>query len=113
MVEEQAEEEATLGRQRTEVARGVQHSMQRTMLLGLYIKQVTAKVGQLQSTTSKLENIVSKRTTGGYKNDKTFCSEKGVESEVEKNVRESVQVVQDRLPVCLYGQESNFNPLPP
>lgn len=105
MVEEQAEEEATLGRQRAEVARGAQHSRQRTMLLGLYVRQITAKAAQLQGITSQLDNVVTKRTSGGYKADKTYCSGKGVESEVEKHLRESVQVAVGHMKASLDGRE--------
>lgn len=71
----------------------VKERQQRTVLLGLYVKQVTNFVTKLDGLAHKLELLAGKVDEKGAKGEKMFSSGGGlVETESGKNVREAVQV---------------------
>lgn len=66
-------------------------------MLGLYIRQINQKLAKINELIKKFEEILQRRKFREIKNEKTYCSDNGVESEHEKKVRESVELTVEHM----------------
>ena len=102
-LKEQEKEAERMKVENRETVDRVKHQKQRTALLGLYVKQVNAKMEKLGQIASKFEEISLKRNTGQKTGGKIYCSGKGIESEEEKAARESVNIAANEIKRALGG----------
>ena len=75
-LKEQEKEAERMKVENRETVDRVKHQKQRTALLGLYVKQVNAKMEKLGQIASKFEEISLKRNTGQKTGGKIYCSKK-------------------------------------
>ena len=107
-VEQHNKDRLELNKSRDDRVKEVKEMQQRTVLLGLYLKQVNNMINKLDDLALKLENLMEhidekKVKVGG---DKVFSCGSGVESESGKDVREAVHTGVEHFKAMLAG---NFN----
>ena len=88
---------------RGELARSkdVKERQQRTVLLGLYVKQVTNMISKLEGLAKKLERVAERVDEKEVRGERMFSSGVGVETESGKNVREAVQMGVEHMKTAL------------
>jgi len=92
-VEQHNKDRLDLSKCREDRVKEVKEMQQRTVLLGLYLKQVNNMINKLDDLALKLENLMKHIDEKKVKvaGDKVFSCGNGVESESGKDVREAVQ----------------------
>jgi len=102
-VEQHNQDRVELARCKEERVKEVKERQQRTVLLGLYLKQVTNTIAKLDGLAKKLEKLVERVGDKEAKGERMFSSGGGVETESGKNVREAVQLGVEHMKTALAG----------
>lgn len=87
--------------ERGEGVRAVQQRRQRAALLGLYCRQVQAKMDKLDRVSQRLEEVVRRRSLEETGHERTYSSGQGLESEHGVRAREAVAVVLEQMKAVL------------
>ena len=101
VVEQHNKDRGELARSKEERSKGVKERQQRTVLLGLYVKQVTNMISKLEGLAKKLERVAERVDEKEVRGERMFSSGVGVETESGKNVRETVQMGVEHMKTAL------------
>ena len=101
VVEQHNKDRGELARSKEERSKDVKERQQRTVLLGLYVKQVTNMISKLEGLAKKLERVAERVDEKEVRGERMFSSGVGVETESGKNVREAVQMGVEHMKTAL------------
>ena len=101
VVEQHNKDRGELARSKEERSKDVKERQQRTVLLGLYVKQVTNMISKLEGLAKKLERVAERVDEKEVRGERMFSSGVGVETESGKNVRETVQMGVEHMKTAL------------
>lgn len=101
VVEQHNKDRGELARSKEERSKDVKERQQRTVLLGLYVKQVTNMISKLEGLVKKLERVADRVDEKEVRGERMFSSGVGVETESGKNVREAVQMGVEHMKTAL------------
>jgi len=109
-VEQHNKDRLELSKCREDRVKEVKEMQQRTVLLGLYLKQVNNTINKLDDLAIKLENLMKRIDEKKVKvaGDKVFSCGNGVESESGKDVREAVQTGVEHFKAMLAGNSKDI-----
>jgi len=105
-VEQHNKDRSELSRCKEESVKEVKERQQRTVLLGLYVKQVTNTISKLEGLAIKLEKLMGRVDEKEAKGDRMFSSGSGVETESGKNMRDAVKMGVEHMKTALAGCSS-------
>jgi len=107
VVEQHNKDRLQLAGTKEERANEVKQKQQRTMLLGLYVKQVSNFINKLDDLASRLEKLATRVNDKEAKGEKMFSNGVGVETESTKNIREAVGLGVEHMKVALVEKGGN------